>query len=449
MEAPFLSVFNDHPAHAHLKEARRQIAEFPEEVREAARENDPDGALDRLPPALGYVGALLGSANPALVTPQMLDDLDAQLVQLIAALGPLRESNDFAQIPTIQSGTESLLNAAARVAPAVGVWAKETEAQKAATHLGEAATAKTEQLQKQASDLKGDFDRLKEEAAQTSASVKATSDERVNELQGQLDTLKADAEAERKQAQDNIQGFQDQFKSDQDKRVEEFEAAKLGLDEQATQAIQEAKDAATQALESDHQRSAEAISKFEDRAEEILAFLGEKRDEATNLVDTAATSSIAGGFKKEAEKQQEQADRWRRYAVLIATVAALVGVAGIIASFFYEANTSAIVAKVAAVTLLLGIAGYAAGQSAQHRRREQRAMRLYLELVAFKPFAEPLEDPADRATVRKDFIERMFVGDPGDDHPERDPRLSDENLSALAKLVDLIRSVPGSRPNNS
>jgi hypothetical protein len=38
--------------------------------------------------------------------------------------------------------------------------------------------------------------------------------------------------------------------------------------------------------------------------------------------------------------------------------------------------------------------------------------RLYLELVAFKPFSEPLDDP-ERNSVRNEFIERPFVGDPG------------------------------------
>jgi hypothetical protein len=102
-------------------------------------------------------------------------------------------------------------------------------------------------------------------------------------------------------------------------------------------------------------------------------------------------------------------------------------------------GASTIVAKITAVTLLLGIAGYAAGQSGQHRRREQRARRLYMQMVAFKPFSEPLPDP-EKKEVRKEFIERMFVGDPGEDHKGEDVKVSDENLSVLLKFMDMIRS---------
>jgi hypothetical protein len=128
----------------------------------------------------------------------------------------------------------------------------------------------------------------------------------------------------------------------------------------------------------------------------------------------------------------------------LGVLAAAVAITAVVASFLFDTNgASLIIAKFTAVALLLGIAGYAAGQSGQHRRREQRAKRLELELVAFGPFAEPL-DPEGQLKVRKDFIERLFVGDPGDEHPDRDPRLSDENLSALAKLIDLVRPGPSS-----
>lgn len=65
-----------------------------------------------------------------------------------------------------------------------------------------------------------------------------------------------------------------------------------------------------------------------------------------------------------------------------------------------------------------------------------------MELVAFKPFSEPLPEP-ERHSVRKEFIERLFVGDPGaegGDHKDDDVRLSDENLSVLLKFMDMVRS---------
>jgi putative lipoic acid-binding regulatory protein len=429
--------FNEHPVHASLKQVGEQRADLPEALIETAQAHDPDEALGRLGGVLDYIGALLGSADSALVTPQMLNNLDGPLQQISSALTPLKDSEDFGQIPTIQNGTEALLSAAIQVAPAIGVWAK-GDAKKAASFLGEAATAKTRDLQGQASDLQGKLDRLEEQVREASESVKAASDERISEMQGQLDTLKTEADAERTRVQESIDNFQTQFNSDQEQRVNDFEASKKELSDQVVQVVEDLKETASQASAKDRGRADEVITDLKDRANQILDVLGEKKEEAVALVDLVATSTTAGAFGKEAEAQQEQADTWRRYAIYGGVAGAIVGVAAIVASFFSDPSPSLIIAKIAAVTLLLGIAGYAAGQSGQHRRREQRAKRLYLELVAFGPFAEPL-GPEDKLAVRKDFIERLFVGDPGEDHHDRDPRLSDENLSALAKLIDLVR----------
>jgi hypothetical protein len=404
-----------------------------------AREHDPQALLPRLEPALEFVGALLASADTALVTPQMLDELNEAVQQISSALTPFKDNTDFEQLPTIQSGVEALLNRSLRMAPAIGVWAK-TDARKAAAQLGEASSEKTRQLQQQASDLQGQLNQLKEQADQASDSMKTTAEERVKELEGQLDTLRTEAEAERTRVQQTIDSFETQFKSNQETRSTQFEEGKKALTDEAEQAIGEIKTAAEEAASKEKERAEAAIAGLDERTGEIMDFLSEKKQEAIDMVDTAATSTTAGAFKTEAEEQKEEADQWRLFALLGGFLAVLVALAAVVLAVGeWGGGTALIVAKVTAVTLLLGIAGYAAGQSGQHRRREQRARRLYMQMVAFKPFSEPLPE-TEKNTVRKEFIERMFVGDPAEDHKGDDAKLSDENLSALLKFIDLIRS---------
>jgi hypothetical protein len=431
--------FNEHAAHGNLKALRKQAADLPEELLEEAREHDPQSALARLEPVLEYIGALLASADTALATPQMLEGLNAPIQQVSSALTPLKDNNDFEQIPNVQAGIDGLLNAAVQLAPAIGVWARADE-KKAAAHLGEAATEKTHELQQQASDLQGQLDQLQEQAAQASDSVKTTSEERVNELQGQLNTLKEEADAERAKVQGTIDNFATQFNSEQEARNTAFEESKKELSDRTEQAIQEGKDAATTSLGKEEERADTAIATLEGKGEQIVAVLDEQREKATRLVELVTTGSTAGAFSEEAKEQKKQADQWRRNAIVGGGVAVAVALAAVVLAVAEVGNgASLIVAKVAAVTLLLGIAGYAAGQSGQHRRREQRAKRLELELVAFDPFTEPLPSEEKNA-VRKDFIERLFVGDPGEDHKGDDAKVSDENLSVLLKFIDLIRS---------
>lgn len=434
--------FNEHPVHENLKQLKQQVTDLSEELLTAAQDHDPQSALARLEPVLEYIGALLGSAAPALATTQMLDGLDTPVQQISSALTPLRDNQEFEQIPNIQTGIEGLLNAAIQLAPAIGIWAK-TDEKKAAAQLGEAATEKTRQLQQQASDLQGQLNQLQEQVTQTTDSMKTTSEERVTELQGQLNTLKEEADVERTRIQTTVDGFETQFNSDQEARNTQFEESKKALTDEAEQAIGVIKTAAEETADKERVRAEAAVADLHERSNEIMGFLTEKKQEAIDMVDTAATSSIAGGFKKEAEQQKQQADQWRSYAILGGVAAVGVALAAVVlAAGGWGNGASMIVAKIAAITLLLGIAGYAAGQSGQHRRREQRARRLYLELVAFKPFSEPLDDP-ERNSVRKEFIERLFVGDPGaegEDQKGEDVKVSDENLSVLLKFIDLIRS---------
>jgi hypothetical protein len=438
-EHQYSIAFNEHPVHENLKQLKQQVGGLSDELLKEAREHDPQASLSRLESVLDYVGALLASADTALVTPQMLEGLNAPLQQIGSALSPLAENREFEQVPNVQTGVDGLLHAAMQIAGAIGVWAK-TDEKKAAALLGEAATEKTRQLQELASGLQGQLNQLQEQAAQASDSVKTASEERLNELQGQLDTLKTEADAERTRVQETIDSFGTQFQSGQDTRDTQFEEIKQELATKAEETIEGFKNSASEAQSEAKTEAETAVADLEHKSKEVLSFLDEKKQEAIDMVDTAATSSIAGGFKKEAEEQKEQADQWRRNAIIGGAVAVLVALAAVVLAFGeWGGGAALIVAKVTAVTLLLGIAGYAAEQSGQHRRREQRARRLYLQLVAFKPVSEPLPE-GEKNTVRKEFIERMFVGDPAEDHKGDDLKLSDENLSVLLKFIDLIRS---------
>jgi hypothetical protein len=225
-----------------------------------------------------------------------------------------------------------------------------------------------------------------------------------------------------------INGIGARFEEEQGNQKTAFENAQKGFSE-----------ASEETLANQQKRTDETIKELVERGRATLDDLDTQRDEAKKLVDLVATSSTAGAFGKEAKYQREQADRWRRIAISLGLVAAGVGIAAVIASFFVDASSSVVVAKIAAVALLIGIAGYAAGQSGQHRRREQRAKRLELELVAFGPFSEPLE-PEEKLKVRKDFIGRLFVGDPGDEHQQEQSSFSEEQLSALATIASLLQA---------
>jgi hypothetical protein len=437
----YMTRFNDHPVHESLEQAREALASLPDDLRREAEEegHDPDGWLSRLAPIFDHIGALLGAADPALINVGSLDSFNQQLEQIIASLNALRDNREWPQLPTIQGAAEGLLNTTTHFAPAVGVW-NDSDLQAVASKLGEAAAAKSRSLQGQLSNLKGRVDQLKEEADQAFISLEEKATERNGQADTQLEGFISEINAEKARLTEAIGTFETQFTSSQDERGTLFAETREELSDLAKETIDVLKKENEEAATKEKERADHSVEVLEDEGEQIITFLNEKKDEAAKLIDLVATSSTAGAFGKEAKEQREAADRWRKGAVAIASIAGVIGLIIVGLSFAYHATTAEQIGKVLTVAVLLAIAGYAANQSTQHRRREQRAKRLELELVAFGPFTEPLGQEEQRQ-VRKELIERLFVGDPGEDdaHPAEGTGLSDEQFNLLTQVLRLVK----------
>jgi hypothetical protein len=433
--------FNDHGVHEALEQAREALTSLSDDQRKEAVEggHDPDDWLSRLEPAFDHLGALLGAADPALVNISALDSIQQQLEQITTSLNALRENQEWAQLQTVQSAGESLLNTTMQFAPAVGVWT-DSDLKNAASKLGEGAAAKSRSLQGQLSNLKGRLDQLKDEADQAFVSLEEKAAERNTQADTQLENLGTEVSAEKTRIDEAISKFETDFNSSQEERGTLFAQTRKELDEMSKEAIDALKVANEEAAADEKERAEKAIENLEAGGESIIDFLNEKKDQAAKLIDLVATSSTAGAFGDEAKEQREAADRWRKGAVALATVAVAIGLIVVGLSFVYHATTAEQIGKALTVAVLLAVAGYAANQSSQHRRREQRAKRLELELVAFGPFTEPL-DPAEQNQVRKELIERMFVGDPGDEgaHSTEETGISDEQFNLFLQAFRLFK----------
>jgi anti-sigma-K factor RskA len=151
--------------------------------------------------------------------------------------------------------------------------------------------------------------------------------------------------------------------------------------------------------------------KLETRANAIIEALEEKREQAGELVEVMSTSTTAGAFAKEAKVQKREADQWRILTVSIGIAAAVVAVAAIGVSIALGTSPPLVIAEIGAVALLLGLADYAARQAALHRRREERARRLELDVTAVGPLTSALSE-SDKQRMRSEFAERLLPSEP-------------------------------------
>jgi hypothetical protein len=151
----------------------------------------------------------------------------------------------------------------------------------------------------------------------------------------------------------------------------------------------------------EEQRSAAAKERVAKAAEELgdlqksvktevearVAEIRRMETESAQLVGAIGLAGTAERYGEEVYDQQRVANFWRWVTVALASLA-VGGVIVAVAEKHPVAETFA--GKLALSAILGGIATYAARQSAYHRRREQRARDLQLELTAFAPFIEPL-----------------------------------------------------------
>lgn len=80
---------------------------------------------------------------------------------------------------------------------------------------------------------------------------------------------------------------------------------------------------------------------------------------------------------------------------------------------------------------------YARMQSGDHRRREEAARRTELELVAFAPFVEGL-DEAQRVALRKEVAQRLFVDGAPAISDGGGANIDKDTISVLQQLLQFL-----------
>jgi len=146
-------------------------------------------------------------------------------------------------------------------------------------------------------------------------------------------------------------------------------------------------------------------ARFEEAAGTLIGEIERMRDESAQLVGAIGVTGTAERYDEEARSQKKAADNWRRGAVAFAAVAVLVA---LWAAFHTGQTTENLVAKLGIGLALGGIAAYCARQSARHRRREEDARAIQLDLAAFGPFIEAL--PQERKDEERIALGRKLFG---------------------------------------
>ena len=96
---------------------------------------------------------------------------------------------------------------------------------------------------------------------------------------------------------------------------------------------------------------------------------------------------------------------------------------------------------VALSIVVLGIGGYAAAQSGQHRRREELARRLELDIETLNPLTDGLPDD-DRLRIRSRVVERIFARRDTRTSGSQDSGVMPADFNLLSRIFALLGRNP-------
>jgi VIT1/CCC1 family predicted Fe2+/Mn2+ transporter len=396
---------------AGLREAAERAAERAGGISESEWPDAESRA--RLNEILTYARLVIAGSDGALVSDSAGSNLQATLGEL--ADSPERVAPDFAQ------WVERILDQLSRLPLAQG-HDFERRAKDAAKTFQRSAQQRLGNLSAEAHSIEQQVIGTRERLDEIRAEMKAASDQRLDELAGSIAEMRTAFEGRLQQYESNLETERAEGLKLRGDQAETFQKAQAERADEARQLIG--------SLETElKQRSAEAIAGLE-----------RSREQVASLVDLVTTSTTSGGFGTEANRQKTEGDKWRLRAVIFGLLATGVAVFAVIYAVSVEVKTSLIIAKTAVVVTLVGLAGYAAKQSAEHRGREVRARRLELELTAFGPFTEALRDEEKEREARLAFIDRIFVGEQGLlEKSDTSAALTSGDVSLLGQLIDVLR----------
>ena len=399
-------------------EAIRLVDELSAEIDRApeANPNTTPEALSYLRRAqrvLGYFRARLRSTEPALIPLPLLDRVVPHMQSAKAEIQAFVSDNNVDHLRNVDRSMDGLLSDVPAFPP--------LPFSKEATVAAQAAESYSNRLLDMEGDVRNKlgslvneietastrFDQSIQAAEQSlqrvTTAAEASASDIATQTEAKLAEVRAEIDGQKRRLDDAIAQMQSTFSEAQERRINDFaqsqetrEAAFLERTEALTQKVQ----AQFQALTA--------------QAETSVKVLQEREAEAARVLGVVAASKVAGAYLEEADQQRHQADKWRIGALL--AVGLLLMYAIIIAAFSRPGSDLSLTQWITysivryPIGVIIGAPFfYLHKQSAAHRRREQIARRLGVELTAFRPFLAELNEE-ERKKLIAEAQYRFFPG---------------------------------------
>jgi chemotaxis protein histidine kinase CheA len=445
-----------HPAYAQLVGARRRLAEV-------APPSDSDSfqSYERIRQVLERVESLINEADPALVSPDLLQLMAPIMAELATAVEQYAQTPDAPQLASAEAKLDALI--AVIGWPIAYAFKKPSGMGQAVASYRDAVQTYLGRLRKQGDQLAAQLASLQAEAEQATATVASAATDGVAEANAvaaaaearltaassdadttlaaaitaaetqanalvataeeHLTTLAAAVEAHKARLDTLTASYSDVYTAEQ--KVRDANAAAALTDEAARNEVaRAAAAAAAQTALAGWTADAQAT------LDKLAAWEADAERRGKDMLGALAGRAMAAGYGKYADDERRTANWLRRGAVAAGAVAILwsVGVAAFALSSAFEWT---LLLRFLAAVPMLAIALYLGEQSGKHRDTERQARRSELELAALDPYLASL-DPVKRGEVKEKLADRMFA----------QPQVPTEAPSdVIGRLFDLLEKL--------
>jgi hypothetical protein len=417
---------------------RAHLQTWSEETRQAVDAEDDD-ILERVELLLDEVLVVTAVQNESVVPRGLIGNLTNAMVAVDAALTAL----DGVDSSTVTVALVSdLTNAVETLASNLIQWPPRIDGENWREAVTQAASTYRRSAGQQLAGLNADIDGAKAELARIEQysvdlanKTREIADEKATELEAQLTDLEAQittTQATVKAASTQIQAAIDRSESAIGTQQQQFAEAQ----EERSKAFTEAQEERASAAKSN-------LAKRDAQALAIIQDLELRLEKATTLVEVFTAAGTANAYSREAKAQGRQPNIWRGVAIALGVLTA-VAVALVLVEFPERTSLDAwqlAVGKLALGATVGAVAGYAARQSSRHRRREERAKHLELNLETFGSLASELS-PDKLEDARSALVTTMLKEgeeSPSSGRASKDS-ISDSQITILQRAFELFRS---------
>lgn len=283
------------------------------------------------------------------------------------------------------------------------------------------------------------------------ASAKKRHEQEIKALKKELQALSQNVDTE-KAGLTALKAEVEATRTENETLVSELRGADISRVEsansEAKEAIVEREKRLEDHLRAQERKAAERIKSIVADSEKALSELSEKKEEASQIVQSVGDLLTTGTYADRANKETQKADAFRYITVGLFAFGLLIIVSNYLiyafgAAFGEEANLveswQSLAARLATGLAVTLPAFYTARESARHRTNADVAKQRELELTTLGPFIELLPEQ-QKSAIRDRLTDRYFGGEI-DPHDFRAPI----DINALAKTVAEVAKTSGSK----